>query len=74
MIYKDLFLKHKKVTLKHLRNYLLSNGFIEKEYEHETLITGIDEKIQGTLSSRIDFGRLLNEGKLSEQDVERIIE
>ena len=69
-IYNDLFCSYRKVTRKRIEDYLLSNGHIEKREE----LSGIDIKINANLSSYHDFKLLLKEGKLSEEDVERIIE
>ena len=68
-IYNDLFCKYAKVTPKRIREYLVSRGYIEKDDS----ITGIDENINASLKSRYDFKRILDNGILSEDDVERII-
>ncbi len=71
-IYSDLFLNKKKVTRKRLREYLIVNGVVEKD--DTDAITGIDEEIKSNLLPQISFRRLLDEGTLSEEDVEKIIE
>lgn len=71
-IYNDLFLNKKKITRKRLLEYLISNGVIGKG-EEET-VKGIDEEIKSNLIPQIAFSRLISERKLTENDVERIIE
>lgn len=69
-IYHDLFEKRARVTPKMIRQYCLSNGYMQ---EGQTL-GGIDIAIKSTLRPQLDFAYLLNAGTLSEQDAERIIE
>lgn len=71
-IYRELFERKKKVRRKDLVEYLISNGYLDKD-KVETL-SGIDEQIHGSLSTYLGFQRLLKDGKLSEKDVERIVE
>lgn len=71
-IYNDLFMNLKRVTLKRLNEYLIANGIIAKG--EEELVTGIDTAINSNLASHIAFKKLMESGKLSEADVERIIE
>jgi len=68
-IYNDLFCRFKKVTPKMIKEYLRDNGYIQKNDE----ISGIDVQINASLKSRQDFNDVLNQGILSEEDVERII-
>ena len=70
-IYANVCLKRKSITKKGIIAYLISHNIIRKD--EEDLVSGIDDKIEATLSSHIAFGNLLNSGKLAENDVERII-
>ena len=69
-IYEELFMNRKKVTLKAVKELLISNNYMEKDDE----ISGIDINIKSGLKSYVDFKRLLKTAVLSENDVERIIE
>ena len=69
-IFTDLFMKSKKVSLKRITDYLLSNGFIRKGQT----ISGVDEQIKSSLSSYADFRYFLERKLLTEEDAERIIE
>lgn len=71
-IYNDLFMNLKRVTLKRLNEYLISNGIISRG--EEELVTGIDTDINSYLSPQIAFKKLIESGMLTENDVERIIE
>lgn len=71
-IYNSLFGNLKKVTRKRLINYFIANGIIQKG--EEDLVSGIDVDIKSSLASQIAFKRLMENGLLSEQDVEAIIE
>lgn len=68
-IYEDLFKKHKKVTQKRLKDYLIQNGKAKKDVD----ITGIDGDFKGSLDGYHFFKQNLNEVKLSETDKETII-
>lgn len=69
-LYNDLFvLVYKKITVKSIKNYLLSKGLIEETDE----LSGIDITIKSRLKSYHDFKRLLAKG-ISEDDVESIIQ
>ena len=70
-IYRELFLRVKKVTRKRLIDYLLSNGVVR--LGEEDSISGIDEDIRSNLAPQIAYQRLLNNGVLKEDEVERII-
>ena len=54
-IYKDLFLKYKKVTLTKLKNYLTSENIIEKTDK----ISGIDGDFKGSLAPYIEMQEAL---------------
>ena len=71
MLFRDLFMKKKKVTPKAVREYLVRNNLCTKE-DAETL-SGIDIDIKSSLSSRLAFARLLESGLLTEADAEEII-
>ena len=71
-IYNELFLTHKKVTKRKLIEFLVSAKVLEKGQEDK--VTGIDININSNLIPQIAFARLIDNGVLSEDDVERIIE
>ena len=71
-IYNELFLKYKKVTRKKILDYLLCNGYIKKGEEES--LSGIDVTINSNLAPQLSFKRLMENGTLSESDVEKIIE
>ena len=71
-LFWELFADRKKVTKKAIRDWLLIHNYYEKE-DLETL-SGVDETIRSSLTSRMAFRRLLQTEQLTEQDVERIIE
>lgn len=70
-IYHDLFEQRKNVRKKDIVNYLICNGCISKHEEES--VSGIDIKINSSLSTYLSFRRLLNSGILSENDVENIV-
>lgn len=55
-IFEELFLCYKKVTLKKLKEFLILNGYMEKT---DTL-SGIDIDIKSSMSSYIDFKKIIN--------------
>ena len=71
-IYKALFENKKKVSRKDIENYLVSNGYLNKDAIDS--LSGIDISIKSNLNSYISFKNLLTKGILSESDVEKIIE
>lgn len=71
-LYTCLFLKYKRVKKKQIEDYLISNGYLDKN--HRESLSGIDVTIKSSLSSYLSFKRLLDKKILSEQEVERIIE
>lgn len=71
-IFNNLFMKSNKVSKKRIVDYLIANGNLEKG--NEEALSGIDVNLNGTLSSSRAFSNLIKSGKLSEQDVEMIIE
>lgn len=67
-IYRDLFEKHKKVSLSRLKGYLKS----EKKCE-DPIITGIDKEFKGSLKAYHDFKNILTNTMLSQSDKEDIV-
>lgn len=65
-----LFEEKLNVTEKKIRDYLISNNYIEKTDE----MSGLDVELKASLKSYHDFKRLLSAGLLCESDVEEIIE
>ena len=72
VLFKELCLTRKKVTKKSIKDFLRRNNYYTED-EIATL-SGVDDNIKSSLSSHIAFRNLLKEGKLSENDAERIIE
>lgn len=66
----NLFVEYRRVSVKKIRDYLISNNCMEKTDE----ISGLDVTVKSSLNSYHDFKRLLSSGMLQEKDVERIIE
>lgn len=74
-IYTELFLKQKRITGKKLRDFLISRGYISKDRtDILDCISGIDTDFKADLLPQLAFKRLLETGKLSESEVESIIE
>lgn len=70
-IYCELFENRKRVTFKGLKGFCISEGYMT---ENDTL-TGIDsEGIKSSLQPWFSFRRLMESGKLSEEQAEQIIE
>lgn len=70
-IYDGVFMKRKRVKLKNIRDYLTSAGvFCEKTDKLE----GIDISVKSSLKPYIDFAQLFENGILTEEQAERIIE
>lgn len=72
LIYNELCLRRRKITKKAIKDFLLS----ENLYTAEELATlsGVDDNIKSSLSSHMAFARLMSDGRLTEDDVEQIIE
>ena len=68
-IYNDIFKKTSRVTVKKLKDYLISNGYMQQEDE----LSGIDITVNSNLKSYIDFKHYIESGLLKERDVEAII-
>lgn len=71
-LYHDLFERKRKVRRKDITEYLISNNILGKGQEDS--VSGIDQEIKSSLSSYFSFRRLMENGTLSEEDVEKIIE
>ncbi len=71
-LYKDKFEKQKKVSRKDIEDYLISNNVLDKN-DIESL-SGLDVTVKASLSSHYAFRHLLEDGILTEADVEKIIE
>lgn len=68
-IYEDLFLVTKKVTPKRIHDYLVSNGYIDRDM----IITGIDQDIKSSMSSYIDLKKVLGDEIKDVEFVDNII-
>jgi len=68
-IYEDLFMRHRKVTQKRLRDYLIREGKADKQVD----ITGIDGDFKSALTGYHDFKEKLSGANLSEKDKEEIV-
>ncbi len=69
-IYSELFMNKRRVTVKMIASLLLSCGEMRKDQS----LGGIDTSVKSSLRSYHDFKDLINNGSLSEADVENIIE
>lgn len=70
-VYTGLFEKRQRVTLKALREFLLSEGYMQRG---DTL-SGVDEAgIKSALRPQLAFRRLLEKGLLTQEQAEQIIE
>ena len=69
-VFEDLFKTRARVSVKAIREWLISNNFAEKKSE----ITGLDTTVKSTYKPYLSFKRLLSSGQLSVEDVETIIE
>lgn len=65
----ELFKKNKKVTVKKIRDFLISNNYMSDSDE----ITGLDISVKSSLKSYHDFRRMLENKVVNEEDVEEII-
>lgn len=71
-IFNELFMKTSRVTVKKITELLKRKGAFSEEKGDS--LSGVDINIKSSLKSYLDFRRLLENGSLSENDVERIIE
>jgi CRISPR-associated endonuclease Csn1 len=65
-----LFTKNRKVTRGAIEDFLLSNGWIERD----DVISGVDSQIKSSLTSQQDFRSLLQRKVLTAEEVECIVE
>lgn len=65
-IFNDLFMTRKTVTVKAIQNYLKSRGY-------EGTLSGVDEKIKSTMYPVLAFSSFIDNGILTEEQVETII-
>lgn len=68
-IYNNVFMRHQKVTVKRIRDYLVSRNLIEEE----DIISGLDVTVKSSLKPFLQFKNLVNNGFLKDSDVEAII-
>ncbi len=70
-IYNNVFLNRKKVSIKNLREYLVSHGYMSED----TKLSGVDngDNIHTDLKPQHDFRHLISEGLITEADAEEII-
>ena len=69
----ELFLNNKKMSKDKIWKFLKSDNLIDKDVKKED-ITGIDDTFAVTLDSWIFFSDFINNGKLSESQIEDIIQ
>lgn len=70
-VYDSLFKKRKKITVKQLKQFMLSEGWFGKG--EEMVIGGIDGDFKSSLSSYLDFKPYIETKKLKISDAEEII-
>ena len=68
-IYENLFTKRRKVSVKMIKDYLVSNGYMKSTDE----LKGLDIAVKSELKSYHDFKPYLLSGALNERQVEDII-
>lgn len=68
-IYNEVFMSPAKVTPNKIRNYLISNNYIDKD----DVISGLDVTVKSSLKPFLMFNGFTKTGQLSFLDVERII-
>lgn len=68
-IYREVFQKYPRVTVKLIRSYLECNGYCTRNDE----LSGLDITVKATLKSYHIFRRLMDNGTLSEDDAEHIV-
>lgn len=68
-IYENLFKRHRKVTQKKLKDYLVREGIADRSVD----ITGIDGDFKGTLTAFHDFKEKLTGCELRQEEKENII-
>lgn len=68
-IYNELFCKNNKVSIKKIKEYLISNGYMEKEDS----LGGLDITVKSSLKAMYEFRNLLNKKAISKTDIDSII-
>lgn len=68
-IYNSVFMQTGRVTLRRVRDYLISNNYMSET----DILSGIDITVKSSLKPFLQFKNLVNSGLLSYSDVERII-
>ena len=68
-IYENLFAKKRNISVKNIEDYLISNGFMKATEE----IKGLDITVKSKLTAYHDFKPFILSGKLSERQVEDIV-
>ena len=68
-IYQDLFCRMPKVTPKKIKEYLITNGFMQKD----DVMGGLDETVKSSLKPLYEFRNLLEKKILTEADVDDIV-
>ena len=68
-IYNDVFKRHKRVTGKRVKDYLVREGIITKEQE----LSGFDQNFKSSLKAYMDIKQITTGILLSEQQQEDII-
>lgn len=70
-IYRELFLRNRKVTINKLIEYLIVSGVLENNKEAKSRISGLDETIINNMSSYLDFLEIFDKSILTieEEDV-----
>ncbi len=73
-LFKEVFLKNKKVTPKLIKDYLVSTGKIAKEELKELVLGGFDGQINASMNSYVTFKNMLGDFVDERPDVcEKII-
>ena len=68
-IYNDLFCKYNKVTTKKIKEYLISNDYMN----NNDIMGGLDESVKSSLKAQYEFRHLLEKGILTISDVDEIV-
>lgn len=68
-IIEGLFKKKKKVTMKTFKNWLIN----ELGYDRDTIIEGIDGDFKASLTSYIDFKKILEKTVITNEEIEKLI-
>ena len=70
-IFNELFMKKRRVTVKDIHNFLISNGILTKDELQQ--LSGLDETIKSSMAPALDFKKLKENGTLANDEIERII-